>query len=122
MKLIDWNRDYMVLGIFSLCLGLLLLIRNILLGSFFSLWSSLSALFLPLLFFYVCYSFIRTEGPRFTATEAIFLLGILFCGIYYIYSSIKDVIMIPNSLNLIVIIFNVVIVIISWISLFYYSY
>lgn len=122
MKLIDWKRDYMLLGFMSLGLGLLLLIRSFLLGAYSSTWGSIKSLFLPIIFIIIFYKYIKTEGPRITLSEGAFLLGSLYCGIYFIYSLFSTLLWDSGPINVLVLILNVFISAVAWMALLYYSY
>lgn len=124
MKVINWKRDYFILGIVTLSISVLLFIRKLLFGNFSTILGIIDLFFFPLMGFYVSYRDMTSDGPRFSMSEACFLiLVLLYCGLYILVSTILDLIFIPGMiLNLSLLTLNIMIISLAWSAIFYYSY
>ena len=120
MKVINWKRDYRILGLITLSLSLLLLLRRILFGNWGSFLDVATTLLIPIIGIYVFTEFVDSDGPRFSIQEAFFLLLSLYAAIVMIFVMIfNDFIQPINVLNLLV---DFAIIGLGWLAIGYYAY
>ncbi len=119
MKLTDAKVFYRTLSLVCFPLSIFLLIQRFLVLEldFFSL---LTGFLFPIIGIIVAILFLKKDGYTTSASEIMFYLFILYCGVYFIFPSIS---LLTNS-NLIeisfLIVLNFIILGLGWIGILYY--
>ena len=119
MKLTEAKIFHRILSLICFPLSVLLVTRWILVPEF-DIISILTGSFWPIIGFIVAVLFLKRDGYTTSASEIMFFLFILYCGIYFIIPSISMLLNPLYSDNFLVIILNFIIIGLGWCGIAYY--
>jgi len=118
-KLIDADKFYRTLSLICFPLSILLILRRLFLLQH-DMISLIFGFFWPLVGIIISVLFLKRDGYTISASEIMFYFFILYCSIYFIFTTVSLLISPELSQNLFILPLNFLILGFGWLGIAYY--